>query len=211
MTADELLADYDSDVEAAYEANLPPHHRRLCQTAKADEFSSALHAASVAATLQDISAKKFLEVSLNTLDTIGRQQFTGSPGPHGASVHGQNSTNTSKLNVSALNADEGIRPSDHYLKGAIWIARNLVMVTEEMWDSISDFRDKHLSEVANAAHDTDPRRSSHRLNLLAGAGINQSLAIVGSGRVKTREIINVSACSLISSKSACVSKVCSLR
>jgi dGTP triphosphohydrolase len=194
MSTDELLADYDSDEEAAAEANLPPHHRRPCQiVAKANDDSSyALHTVGMAAAMQDISAKKLLEVSMHALESSHRQQVVSSPGPAGQSMGHSSRLNVSGLNTSGVSdSHHHHHPSEEFLNGALWMGRNLTMITEDVWEHTDTFRTKHLSEVANAVADTDPHRSKHRLNLLATSGINQMLTIVAGGREKTREILLV--------------------
>ena len=80
-------------------------------------------------------------------------------------------------------------PSENYLKGALWIGRNLTLVVEELADSLDIYRNKHLIEIAGAVQDSDPRRSSHRLNLLAAAGITECLSLANTSRMRARNIL----------------------
>ena len=207
VSAEELLQDVDSDEEAARELSIPPHHRRPCQLhhqqQRLDEHN-AFHASSSSNTLRDISTKKFLEVTLNTLESMGRQDLAGSGVSIGMGMSGQRSQSPnlrngdshiySSNNNNNSNSNDHPHPSEAFLRGALWLGRNLTMITEEMWEELDEFRTKHLSEVASAVQDPDSRRSSHRLNLLAGSGINQALSMVTNGKKKARDILKVMIC-----------------
>ena len=125
-------------------------------------------------SLEDVSAEKLLEASLISLETIGRQRAT------------EKATNNKTL---SSDYGEGPFPSESYLKGALWIGRNLTLVVEELADSLDIYRNKHLIEISGAVQDSDPRRSSHRLNLLAAAGITECLSLANTSRMRARNIL----------------------
>jgi hypothetical protein len=126
-------------------------------------------------SLEDVSAEKLLEASLISLETIGRQRAT--------------KNQTENFSLSASGFGEGPFPNESYLKGALWIGRNLTLVVEELADSLDIYRNKHLVEISAAAQDSDPRRASHRLNLLAGAGITECLSLANTSRMRARHIL----------------------
>jgi hypothetical protein len=83
-------------------------------------------------------------------------------------------------------------PSESYLRGALWLGRNLTMVSEDLSDAVDAFRTKYLHEIAAASQDTDSRRSAHRLALLASSGVTEAHSLAAKSRLKTREILQVS-------------------
>jgi hypothetical protein len=166
---------------------IPPHERRLCQVRKSLESQGArLHNshdavhgsgdAIVRRSIEEVSAEKLLEASLISLETIGRQRAT-------------QRTQQARDNAFPGGVDGGAFPSDAYLKGAIWIGRNLTLVIEELADTLDVFRNRHLVEISSAAQDHDARRSSHRLNLLAGTGITEALSMANTSRMRARNIL----------------------
>jgi hypothetical protein len=126
-------------------------------------------------SIDEVSAEKLLEASLISLETIGRQRATQ-----------QHQSN--EMPVGGGSGADAF-PQDAYLKGAVWIGRNLTLVVEELADSLDAFRNRHLVEVSAAAQDHDPRRSSHRLNLLAGTGITEALSLANTSRMRARNIL----------------------
>jgi hypothetical protein len=146
-----------------------PHEMRI-----SDQIRKAGEDAIVRRSVEDVSAEKLLEASLISLETIGRQRATDKKSENLALGSGYG---------------EGPFPSESYLKGALWIGRNLTLVIEELADSLDIYRNKHLVEVAGAVQDSDPRRSSHRLNLLAAAGITECLSLANTSRMRARNIL----------------------
>ncbi len=132
-------------------------------------------------SIDEVSAEKLLEASLISLETIGRQRATQQ----------KSSVRDNADSVYVGGSESGKFPTEGYLKGALWIGRNLTLVVEELADSLDIFRNKHLVEISAAAQDADARRSSHRLNLLAGAGITEALALANTSRMRARNILQV--------------------
>eukprot|EP00605_Chrysophyceae_sp_TOSAG23-4_P000727 GSChrysophyteH1.ASY1.ANO1.811.1 assembled CDS len=173
----ELFEEPDTEIRP-----VPPHERRLCNVRRSlesqggsirnsDEFGEVVLRRSV----DEVSAEKLLEASLISLETIGRQRASNAAQSSLHSMHG--------------GPDDGSFPTDSYLKGALWIGRNLTLVVEELADSLDVFRNRHLVEISAAAQDHDPRRASHRLNLLAGTGITEALALANTSRMRARNIL----------------------
>ena len=132
-------------------------------------------------SIDEVSAEKLLEASLISLETIGRQRATSHK-------------NTLRDSIDSAGGSEyGNFPTESYLKGALWIGRNLTLVIEELADSLDIFRNKYLVEISSAAQDSDARRSAHRLNLLAGAGITEALSLANTSRMRARQILQVCA------------------
>jgi len=165
---------------------VPPHERRLCHVRKSLESQGGQHMHTsedfgevvVRRSVDEVSAEKLLEASLISLETIGRQRAT---------QHLQSSE--MPYGYGSASGAGGSFPQDAYLKGAVWIGRNLTLVIEELADSLDAFRNRHLVEVSAAAQDHDPRRSSHRLNLLAGTGITEALSLANTSRMRARNIL----------------------
>jgi hypothetical protein len=161
---------------------VPPHEKRLCSVRrslesqgsnirKSEEYGDAV----IRRSVDEVSAEKLLEASLISLETIGRQRASQSQQQERDAIRG--------------GSDDGSFPTDGYLKGALWIGRNLTLVVEELADSLDIFRNRHLVEISAAAQDHDPRRASHRLNLLAGTGITEALALANTSRMRARNIL----------------------
>ena len=173
--------DEDFNEHEDYET-LPPHQRRLCMISN---LSNSLDKTSgtTKSRLQKNSTKKLLEASLISLETLGRQIVT------------KDSNNRSSSNINTTFFDETEKhmyPSETYLRGALWMGRNLVILLEELTESLDSLRSKLLNEISLASHDDDPRRSSHRLSLLAGTSISEVLAKAHKSRHRAREILQVS-------------------
>lgn len=169
---EDYLAFEEPDAEIRH---VGPHEKRLCnQVRKSQDDSNALHPV-IRRSLEDVSAEKLLEASLISLETLGRQRAT--------------KKNAENMSLSASGFGEGPFPNESYLKGALWIGRNLTLVVEELADSLDIYRNKHLIEISAAAQDSDARRASHRLNLLAGAGITECLSLANTSRMRARHIL----------------------
>ena len=160
--------------------------RRYCKVMKR---SSELSKSDVTT----VSKNKLLEASLNSLESMGRKmRMTGGMSNTAGSFaidHLDDIYNESSINNN--NNRSSMYPSEQYLKGALWIGRNLSMVVEDLADEMDKFRTKFLSEVNLANSDSNSRRSAHRLNLLAGSGITEALSLVGKSKNKTRNILQV--------------------
>eukprot|EP01038_Epipyxis_sp_PR26KG_P004052 gene4052-5794_t len=153
--------------------SLPPHQRRLCMVKKAVD--------SLKTDINQVSAEKLLEASLLSLESMGRTL--------------KKSVNNSTFFDDSLDVNQSISskkaayPSESYLKGALWLGKNLIMIFEDLVDLIESFRGKHAADINSAYQDTDARRSAHRLNLLANSGITETLSIVSKSRARAREIL----------------------
>lgn len=84
-------------------------------------------------------------------------------------------------------------PSLEYLKGALWLGRNLVMKIEELVDRIESFRTTYLREVTITANDGDPQRACQRLTLLAASRVGEIVTAAEDEKMKIRQLIHVRA------------------
>lgn len=162
--------------------NAAPHQMRPCMMRHshdaAHESRSLINyqagASPMRRSVDEVAAEKLLEASLISLEAIGRQRASG----------------VSRA-LSADSSQSGSHPNESYLLGAIWLGRNMMMVAEELADSLDLFRNKQLVEVAAAAQDADAKRSAHRLNLLAAAGITEAVALANTSKSRARQIFQV--------------------
>eukprot|EP01035_Chromulina_nebulosa_P018510 gene18510-24227_t len=173
---DQRIDDYDDNDfnEDDNIDDLPPHHRRPCSKvgSKLDSQSSRLNNA---------SAQKLLEASLISLETLGRQVVKST---------GSNNVNLSmNLIDDKSNANLSIYPSETYLRGALWLGRNITMLLEDLSESLDILRIKHLSDISSASHDLDYKRGVHRLSILAISTINEVLARANKAKLRSKEII----------------------
>lgn len=160
------------DIDLSFQADddmgdLPPHERRICMQ------HGPHYSKKKGGNLEAVSAEKLLEASLISLETIGRQKLM----------------NKDKNENKEINMEDGYEPSDEYLRGALWLGQNITIVVEELADAMDYFASKHMAEVSAAANDNDVQRSSHRLNLLAGSGITEAIALTNRSKMRSREIL----------------------
>lgn len=99
-------------------------------------------------------------------------------------------------------------PSASYLRGSLWLGRNLVMVMEELYENIENYRIKVLNELKNITKNSIPsgstsstasfsssgdlleyKRAGHRLTLLLTTCINHITMSTNQSRNQTREIL----------------------
>jgi hypothetical protein len=164
--------------------------RRLCKMA-----TRAKHSATASVDL--VSTEKLLEASLHSLESMGRQMNVASVNSTSMGYGFGNDTEASvHMSPSRMSMSAGSHgsapqsyPNDSYLRGAMWLGRNLTIVSEELAEEMDLFRSKFMAEVANASQDVDARRCAHRLTLLANSGITQAHSHCNKARLKTREIL----------------------
>lgn len=131
-----------------------------------------------------ISAKEFLGASLSSLEALGRKsqsQHLYSTFDHDSHNGGGNSSFQDYLG----------EPSAEYLRGAIWLGRNMLMVTEEMVEQMDLFRSRYLREVSSVSREEDSgsSRNVHRLSLLAASGITEAMSSVYHSRAISRKML----------------------
>lgn len=127
-----------------------------------------------------ISAQEFLDASLTSLEAIKRQTLVTMP-----------PREYEKMDRNGVGGDLTASPSTSYLKGAIWLGRNILMLTEEMVSQMELFRSRYLREVSLIASDNDSARGVHRLSLLATSGITEVLNAINQTRTASRDILQV--------------------
>lgn len=194
---------------------LPSHERRLC---KIMDRKSSAHPADV--TL--VSTERLLEASLYSLESMGRHMHTAG----NYSFQQQSNMNTAAAAESMDGVTAGLHnlsmqssamqsqlaqsqryPNDSYLRGALWLGRNMTVVSEELAEEMNQFRTKFLAEVAMASQDTDARRAGHRLSLLSNSGITQAHALTNKARSRIRAILQVSKLLFLSIQSSIVFEI----
>jgi hypothetical protein len=155
-------------------------------------------------SLDRMAAKELLGASLHSLEQLQRQRERGRG-------EGQESLLEDSYGYGSGfdGMDMGI-PSAEYLKGAIWLGRNLHMVTEDLVEQLDFFRTKYLREVSALSRTAtgsstsngamtgtgmgDPGAgagvgTSHRLSLLAASGITDAMTIAYAARTKSRQML----------------------
>ena len=165
----------------------------------------------------NVSKEKLLEATLLSLETLGRQgkigvdgsglndyasSAVGTRGSTQGSVassdnhHNYQQQGTAGGSIASSSAassfvapPSGSHPTESYLRGALWLGRNLTMVIEEMAEGMDHFRVKQLAEISTATSDPDMSRALHRLSLLAASGANETLTLVNRSRVRAREML----------------------
>jgi len=170
---------FESLDQQDFDETSPPHERRLC---KLMARSASLGPAPVSV----VSTEKLLEASLQSLESLGRHM-------HVTSGHTTAMGNDATGEEHSLHTSSSAQPypNDSYLRGAMWLGRNFTILSEELAEEMSEFRTKFMNEVAVAGQDTDMRRASHRLTLLANSGITQAHAMTIRSNGKVREILQV--------------------
>ena len=130
-----------------------------------------------------ISAKEFLGASLSSLEALGRRSHTQHLYSSDLDSHAANSSFQDYLG----------EPSAEYLRGAVWLGRNMLMVTEEMVEQMDLFRSRYLREVSSVSREeeTGSSRNLHRLSLLAASGITEAMSTVYHCRTISRKMLQV--------------------
>lgn len=154
-----------------------PHERRPCRVLQRQQAQFAGDG-----NVHRVSQEKLLEASLQSLDTMTRR-FAATSLSSSAYDHDQH-------HQDGANADNSY-PNTSYLRGALWLGRNLSLLTEEMHDAMDKYRGQFLQEIAEAGQDADARRACHRLTILAGAGVGQCCSFATKARDVTRELLQV--------------------
>lgn len=140
-----------------------------------------------------VSTEKLLEASLTSLETMGRHMHVAGAN---SIMMGADDTDASMAQTHASGAFSHTSasqpyPNDSYLRGAMWLGRNFTILSEELAEEMSEFRTKFMAEVAVAGQDSDTRRATHRLTLLANSGITQAHSMTMKSNAKVREILQV--------------------
>ena len=174
---EEDLVDYEDT------SGLPPHRRRPCMVVREPYVSDS-------SKIEKASAKKLLEASLLSLETLGRQVSRRQSFDVSSSKMSHSGT---YMDDDTVNKDKGTfeYPSEIYLVGALWLGKNMSLVLEELVDGIESFRVKHFQDVSLATQDNDVRRACHRLSLLATASVNHVLSIAHSSQSQMRNMLQV--------------------
>lgn len=148
----------------------PNHSRRLCRRTHTTGDKN----------ITEVSTQKLLQASLASLQSINHQltpmyDFEISDGQQKKEI------------------DDGSEyPSKSYLRGALWIGRNMVLLAEEMVEQVEDFKLKFLNDIQDIGKDNDLKRLIKRLTLHATTGIHNICNVVSHAKSQIRDILQVS-------------------
>lgn len=148
-----------------------PHNKRLCEIIKEQQDSFIQARAGITGAEQRAAAEGMIMEAMSAqklLEAIDRQGHDGvmkltNPEPH---------------------------PTEQYLKGALWLGRNLSILIQDSIDKMEAFRTYHLSAVAKASLDKDLQSAAHRLALLCSSGVSEALHFANQTKKKTKGIID---------------------
>ena len=161
------ISDKKASTSPEVHSQHPPHGRSASTLSKFDK----------------ISAKEFLGASLSSLEALGRRSQSQHLYSSDLDSHAANSSFQDYLG----------EPSAEYLRGAVWLGRNMLMVTEEMVEQMDLFRSRYLREVSSVSREeeTGSSRNLHRLSLLAASGITEAMSTVYHCRTISRKMLQV--------------------
>lgn len=177
--------DEEKFEEVDFDYGDQPHERRLCRVqARSKQYGEG--------DVTRVSQEKLLEASLQSLDMMSRR-LTQSVRDNVAQDRDLDlsSGDYVKSAGGGESGSGGVYPSASYLRGALWLGRNLTLVSEELAEQLDKYRTRYLHEVSEAGNDPDARRACHRLALLAGSGINHCCTLTAKSRDTTRDILQV--------------------
>lgn len=169
--------------------------RRLCQRISKENYFKDT-------SISRVTSEKFLEASLVNLDTVSRRIQGVGTGSMSFSPYDEEIEGTTDMNDPNF-------PSASYLRGSLWLGRNLVMIMEELFENIENYRIKVLSELKNitkvpgipggstnlasstssSADLLEYKRIGHRLTLLLSTSINHICMTTNQSKAQTRDIL----------------------
>lgn len=145
-----------------------------------------------------VSQEKLLVASLNSLETMGQKlknssmnSLNYSSAAWGSPEDDMGPRRGAKGTLSSSPPQQAQFPGVSYLRGALWIARNWSVISEELASEMESFKRKQLEEISTARSDDNLRRCAQRLTLLAGAAITEVVTIANKFKLRTDRIIEV--------------------
>lgn len=156
------------DVDYMEFSSSPHHSRRLCRRAHTTGDKN----------ITEVSTEKFLQASLSSLQSINHQITPAYDYDFSHSQHKESE-------------DGSEYPSKSYLRGALWIGRNMVLLTEEMVELVEDYKLKFLSDMQDIGTDNDLKRLTKRLTLHATTGIHHICNLVSNAKNQIRDVLQV--------------------
>jgi hypothetical protein len=186
--------------------NHDAHNRRLCKQLKNSELYQD-------AEVNKISAEKLLEASLLSLETMGRKKSKSellrnvsrmsyggggdADGPeYNSDPENDDDDDNGSRRGSGLFRDDPDHDSNYpnvsYLRGALWLGRNMTLLSEELVEELESYRMKYLNELSDIGKDTDYKRSCHRYSVLATSSINHTLVLANKSKEGIRDLLEVS-------------------
>lgn len=96
--------------------------------------------------------------------------------------------------------EDGSYPSASYLRGALWLGRNLTLVAEELSQAMDQLRLRTLADLQQIEHSQDNlssqadlvaelRRNLHRLKILATGTATHACTMTGKSKTIARQIL----------------------
>lgn len=162
-----------------------PHERRLC---KVMERSKRYEGGEVTR----VSTEKLLEASLLSLENISqRKSFSNSLHNTYSSANPLFEGDYVDEYEAPSKSKHGDYPNPSYLRGALWLGRNMTLISEELVEKMYNYRTKVLSEVTEISKDENPRRSCHRLTILSSSAMNYACTLVDKCKESFRDILKV--------------------
>jgi len=146
--------------------------------------------------IEKLAAKELLGASLHSLEVLHRQQNASSIIPQSSTVRSLDGNNYESLYTPhSIIQDSYGTPSAEYLRGAIWLGRNIHMITEDLVEQLDQYRTKYLREISILSRNPDNGQNSsgnsisHRLSLFAATSITDIMTIAYNSRTKSRKML----------------------
>lgn len=197
---EQSFADQTTFQDVDFDYPQDTHERRLCkQVQRANKYNNA--------DVTRVSTEKLLEASLTTLQHVSKRGNAATMSQSMAGTrHGDDDDDDEEEDYDGTLGHRVNYPSASYLRGAVWIGRNMTLVSEELAETIDIYRTKYLSELALISEDAsstdghsmvksnqltsaDYRRVCHRLVLLASSGINHVVTLANKSKNVIRDIL----------------------
>lgn len=156
--------------------------------------------------IRELSANKLLVASLESLEYIGKtraQTDTSTNYNSGILKSNINSRNSSPRSargsprggrynvIDSVDMELERQPTEEYLRGALWLGRNFVTITEELCSNMEALRLRSLKDVNLAMQDNDKARACNRLSLVTNSVITEYTAMAQKSGYKSRGLLQV--------------------
>lgn len=154
-----------------------PGSRRLCKTEALRRSMEAKETEAV-----QVSTSKLLEASLHSLDTMNLRRSQMSHDP------------MARIAAESAEDTDASYPSASYLRGALWLGRNLSLLAEELAQAVDNLRMRTLGgiqEIESADSDgpAELKRAVHRLKILVTGAVTQACTLTSRCKNRSRSIL----------------------
>eukprot|EP00981_Chlorochromonas_danica_P012341 scaffold4841_cov259-Ochromonas_danica.AAC.14 len=160
--------------------------RRYCKTEELRRSMEGRNRETVS-----VSTAKLLEASLTSLDNLSLRQSQTMHRPE---------DDIQRIAREASETVEGAYPSASYLRGALWIGRNLTLISEELGQALDQLRMRTLSDIQQVDQSFEQaqsqveliqelKRGIHRLKILSTGTATQACALAGKSKNMARKIL----------------------